>query len=303
MLFTERYLSAIEESRLVIDLPDPVRPKLWSWLEHFDASIGAPRSGGTTTILEAVAYDLKTENGWDTISDLPLEEGVVVRSPLHHLVLAGYEHLVFDIVELAHGYMEPGDQDEFEQKVNKVLRLRRCPWHLSRGEFFMLDRDFVGIRLAETAYEALVANGFVGAANEYAKCRRELGSGAVKNAIVEAGKSIESVLKVLTGQKDATAHQLVKEMLTQSFFDDIPEDARSGFAPQVLLTVSFLRNKLGAHGQGSVITEVPTAYGTLAVQLAAAIHNFLISKHRENQPDREAIQTAAEPLSDDDIPF
>ena len=76
------------------------------------------------------------------------------------------------------------EKDEFEQKVNKVLQLNRCPWHFSRGEFFKLDRDFVGVRLSATAYEGLVANNFVGAADEYAKCRQELGSGDVKDAIV-----------------------------------------------------------------------------------------------------------------------
>ena len=168
-LFSQRHFSAIEEGRLVIDLTYDVRRKLWSWLDHFNESVGAPWSGGTTTILNAVAYLLKTEHGWDEISAPPFDEDVFVSSPLHHLVLSGVEHLVFDTVELAHGYMGPGEQDEFEQKVNKVLRLHRCPWHLSRGEFFKLDRDFVGIRFAETAYGALVASSFVGAADEFAK--------------------------------------------------------------------------------------------------------------------------------------
>ena len=107
MLFSQRYFSAIEERRLVIDLPPLVRNKLWIWLEHFNKPIGDPwNHGTTTTILEVVAYELKTEHGWDEISGLPLDEDVVVSGPLHHLVLAGHEYLVFDIVELAHGYME-----------------------------------------------------------------------------------------------------------------------------------------------------------------------------------------------------
>ena len=303
MLFSQRYFSAIEERLLVINLPVLVRKKLWIWLEHFNESIVDPWNDGMTTILEAVAYELRTEHGWDEISGLPFDEDLVVRGPLHHLVLAGHGHLVFDIVGLAHGYMEQRRQDEFEENVNKVLRLHRCTWHFSRGEFFKLDRDFVGVQLSETAHEALIANGFAGAANEYAQCRQKLGSGEVKDAILNAGKSVESVLKVLTGQNNANARRLVDESLAQGFFDDLPEDIRPGFAHQVMLTVSFLRNKLGGHGQGSVVTEVPMAYGTLAVQLAAAIHNFLISKHHENRPDRAAPQEAGESLADDEIPF
>ena len=183
------------------------------------------------------------------------------------------------------------------------MQLHRCPWHFSRGEFFKLDRDFVGVRLSATAHEALVANNFVGAADEYAKCRQELGSGDVKDAIVHAGKSFENALKVLTGQNHANASRLIDELLSQGFLDDLPEDIRRGFAQQVMLTVPFLRNKLGGHGQGVVVTEVPTVYGTLAVQLAAAIHNFLIAKHLEHRPGRTASETAGESLSAGDIPF
>ena len=115
LLFSQRYFSAIEERRLVIDLPVLVRKKLWAWLEQSDEEIGAPESShgrGATTILLAVAAELKIEHGWDEISGLPLDEPGIVRSPLHHLMLAGHEHLVFDIVELAHGYMGHREKDE-----------------------------------------------------------------------------------------------------------------------------------------------------------------------------------------------
>jgi len=292
---------------LVIDLPVLVRKKLWAWLERFDDEVGAPESshgrGATTTILKAVEGDLKIEHGWDALSGLPLDDPGIVSSPLHNLVLKGHGHLVLDIVELAHGYMGYREKDEFEQKVNKVLQLHRCPWHFSRGEFFKLDRDFVRVRLSATASEALVANDFVGAADEYAKCRQELGSGDVKDAIFYAGKSLESVLKVMTGQKHANATQLIDELLSQGFLDDLPEDIRQGFAQQVMRPVPFLRNKLGGHGQGVVVTEVPPVYGTLAVQLAGAIHNFLIAKHIEHRTSDTSPETEGESLTSGDIPF
>ena len=53
---------------------------------------------------------------------------------------------------------------------------------------------------------------------------------------------------------------------------------------QVLKALPFLRNKLGGHGQGAAVVDIPPAYGDLAVQIAAAFQNFLITKHLERSP-------------------
>ena len=56
--------------------------------------------------------------------------------------------------------------------------------------FSKLDGDFVGARLVSMAHDALVANQFTGAADEYAKSRQELCSGEVKDAVLHAGKAL-----------------------------------------------------------------------------------------------------------------
>lgn len=159
----------------------------------------------------------------------------------------------------------------------------------------------MGARLAASAHDALAANRLVGAADEYAKARQELGSGDAKDGIFYAGKSFESVMKVMTGLHHASADQLIKEMLSQGYFDDLPESVRSGFAEQVMKTLPFMRNKLAGHGQGAEIVDVPVVYGELAMQLAAALHNFLITKHLERKPPEPAHALAT--IIDDDIPF
>jgi hypothetical protein len=133
-----------------------------------------------------------------------------------------------------------------------------------------------------------------------------LGSGDVKDAIIHAGKSFESVMKVMTGLEHANADQLIKAMSAQNYFDDLPESIRFGFAEQVMKTLPFLRNKLAGHGQGAAIVSVPVVYGELAMQLAAAFHNFLISKHLERKPPEPAKAVELAPAVSeigDDIPF
>jgi len=111
-------------------------------------------------------------------------------------------------------------------------------------------------------------------------------------------------MKVLTKLEHANGDKLIKELGSQGFFDDLPNSVRNGFMDQVLKALPFLRNKLGGHGQGAAVVDVPPAYGDLAIQIAAAFQNFLITKHLERSPAPKKPQPAKKALSlDDDIPF
>ena len=174
----------------------------------------------------------------------------------------------------------------FEAKINKILELDECPWRLWEGEFFKLDDDFVGARSVENTLKNLSAGRFAGAADEYAKAQREQASGEVKDAIADACKSYESVLKVLVGQRHSNADRLTKLFNEQGYLDDLPEDIREGFRGVILMSLPSLRNKIAAHGQGISVVEISASYGLLALQLAAALNNFLVAKHFERSPTR-----------------
>lgn len=112
-------------------------------------------------------------------------------------------------------------------------------------------------------------------------------------------------MKVLTKLEHANGDKLIKELGSQGFFDDLPESVRIGFMDQVLKALPFLRNKLGGHGQGAAVVDIPPAYGDLAIQIAAAFQNFLIAKHLERSPAPVPLPpTQNVPSSlDDEIPF
>lgn len=213
---------------------------------------------------------------------------------------------MFDTIEVASGYMDAPGKDALRQKVNQIFELHDCPWRISDGEFFKLDGDFVGARLAASAHDSLAVNQFAGAAHEYAKARQYVGNGDIREAIFFAGHSFESVMKVLTKLDHANGDRLIKELGAQGYFDDLPETIRAGFMDQVLRALPFLRNKLGGHGQGKDIVAIPPAYGDLAIQIAAAFQNFLITKHLERAPAPRLEPEPSAPTTlpaDDDLPF
>ena len=307
MLFSQRYHQALSAGRLSVVIPDDARPKLATNLAQFDISIGVRRDPNdnwvsNSSASEEAVLQLVMEHGWEDVPYSNTQESVNFYNVFQELIRHSKEPIVFDLIELFLSFLESDQREKCRVKINGIFDRNDCAWRIADGEFFKLDADFMGERLAANAHDSLAANSFVGAADEYAKARQELGAGDVKDAIIHAGKSFESVMKVMTGLDHASADHLVKAMLSQKYFDDLPENIRAGFAEQVMKTLPFLRNKLAGHGQGAEIIEVPLVYGELAIQLAAAFHNFLISKHLERRPP-EPPKPDAKSSIDDDIPF
>ncbi len=317
MLFSQRYHRALNAGRLSVVIPDDARAKLATNLAEFDDTFRISRDPNNSTyevdwsLGEEAISVLKREYGWEKLpkpirqqpGDYRVFTGVIKRSKDSVLVL--------DLIEIFLNILEREKREDCRVRVNGILDRSGCAWRISDGEFFKLDADFIGVRLAADAHDSLSANSFAGAADEYAKARQELAVGEVKDGILHACKSVESVIKVMSGKKQAVANKnqqsaavLANNLLEQKYFDDLPEDVRAGFAGQFWGSLAFLRNNLAGHGQGTAIVEVPPVYGVLAIQLAAALHNFLITKHLERKPP-EAVNTAAiaSPPIDEDCPF
>jgi hypothetical protein len=303
MIFSLRYFRALNSGQISVELAHDVRRKLWSWLVHFNYSFPIRRDPNdswvdNTCVLEEVRDRIKTEHAWDSIPGAETADEHANLDSMRDLILNGSAPYVFDVVELSYEFMDIDKREEFRNRINETFELYECRWRFSEGELFLLDREFVGARLTEAAHSALRDNHYAGAMDEYAKCRQYLASGDIKDAIFYAGKSFESVLKVITGLQHVNADRLIKEIRAQGYLDDLPENVRAGFADQVLKTLPFLRNKLGGQGQGAMVVDVPPMYGELAIQIAASLHNFLIAKHLQRRG------TEPETLPDaDDIPF
>lgn len=310
MLFTQRYHRALEKGVISVEIPEAARRKVWSWLSANNASMGVQRDPNdnwisNSSVLEETEGELLVEHGWQNIPGARQEHDQDYHFAIRQLIQHGDGSLVFDTIEIAGRMMGAPENETLRQKVNQIFEQHDCPWRLSDGEFFKLDADFVGARLAADAHDNLAANQFVGAADEFAKARENLAAGQVRDAIFYAGHSFESVMKVIARVDNASADALIKELSAQGLFDDPPEAARSGFRDQVLKSLPFLRNKLGGHGQGASVVAIPAVYGDLAIQLAVALQNFLIAKHLERSPPPPVVATPAAATIglDDDIPF
>lgn len=297
MLFSQRYRRALDSRLMDVELSPDTRKKIWTRLVAMNPSIRIQRDPNDSWIsnssgLEEAEAGLLVEHGWDKLPISPYPTDEYHHEAMHMLVLDGPAPLIFDTIELFLTWLETAQQITFQSKLNEIFDLGECPWRISDREFFKIDNDFIGLRHAAVAHEALASNGFSGAVEEFTRARRYQAQGDTREAIYLANHSFESLMKAISGQAQMSADRLIRFMSNDGFFDDLPEDIRGGFVEQVLKTLPFLRNKLGGHGQGAEVLVVPLAYGELAIQIAAAFHNFLITKHLErtvsaNEPIHE----------------
>lgn len=274
-LFSSRYNLALKQGHISVEIPDGVRRKIWARLDTANRYSGLMGP----SMLQRAWKELETEQGWNLPPAFEGEKGPKWCQSYSDLILGespGY--FVFDLIELACEFAVPTERKSLPLKINEILSVEEIPWCLVDGEFIRVDQDFIGSALSDTARQALLGSKFRGAADEFAEARQEQAAGKPKKAILDACKSYESALKVMTSGGNVSADGLLKAFLADGYLDDLPEDVRQGFSDVVLKSLAVMRNKLAGHGQGEGIVTVPAIYGELAIQIASALLNFLIAK-------------------------
>lgn len=206
---------------------------------------------------------------------------------VHALANVHTPHL-FDLIELQ--YEELSDDAEngkggFRGEINKVLREQDIPWILVDGRLVKIDpkqfeQDLKLKTLGEMKELKDACPLYQGAYDELRKVIDFLGRGDYAEAVINAEKSYESVLKVILGSESETeaANGLTKRLLEAGKLS-LPV----GLKPEVLqssvlMSLPIIRNKAAAHGSGATGREMSGPMANLAVNLACALDTYLIQE-------------------------
>lgn len=206
---------------------------------------------------------------------------------VHALANVHTPHL-FDLIELQ--YEELSDDAEngkggFRGEINKVLREQDIPWILVDGRLVKIDpkqfeQDLKLKTLGEMKELKDACPLYQGAYDELRKAIDFLGRGDYAEAVINAEKSYESVLKVILGSESETeaANGLTKRLLEAGKLS-LPV----GLKPEVLqssvlMSLPIIRNKAAAHGSGATGREMSGPMANLAVNLACALDTYLIQE-------------------------
>lgn len=210
-----------------------------------------------------------------------------------HALANVYTPHLFDLVELQ--YKELSDdaengKDGFRDEINKVFREHSIPWFLVDGRLVKIDpKQFEqDLKLkALNRMEALKdANPlYQGAYDELRKAIDFLGRGDYAEAVINAEKSYESVLKVILGLELETeaANGLTMRLLDTGKLA-LPEGLKpEAFQSNILMSLPIIRNKAAAHGSGTTGREISAPMANLAVNLACALDTYLIQETTDKE--------------------
>ncbi len=210
-----------------------------------------------------------------------------------HALANVYTPHLFDLVELQ--YKELSDdaengKDGFRDEINKVFREHSIPWLLVDGRLVKIDPKQFEQDLKLKALDRMEALKdanplYQGAYDELRKAIDFLGRGDYAEAVINAEKSYESVLKVILGSEFETE---AANGLTMCLLDTgklaLPEGLKpEAFQSNILMSLPIIRNKAAAHGSGTTGREISAPMANLAVNLACALDTYLIQETTDKE--------------------
>ncbi len=179
-----------------------------------------------------------------------------------------------------HGITQTAD-DAIEELNHRFVE-HRVGFQFSDGSIIRVDSQFIHAEIVKPALKVLTGPIFQGASDEFLKAHEHYRSGRGKEAINEAAKAFESVMKAIcdhkgwTYQKSDGAQRLIGILIEKKY---IPEAMASQFTSLRALLESGLptiRNSTPTtHGQGTTLQAVSDDLAAYAMHMSAANILFL----------------------------
>lgn len=227
-----------------------------------------------------------------------------------------YDHLaatftpfLFDVIELQYNELSNSEKVDFQAEINTAFMNHSVPWILCDGRLIKIDAAQFELDLEQKALEAMRElkdsdPKFQAAYDELLQAYDFWGQNSLAAAISNAGKSYESVLKVICGLQRGNADKLTKTYL-ETRSGALPATMTpEGFREKVLMALPFIRNNSSSdHGAGATPTIISKPLAKLAINLAAALNTYLIEEYKI-ELTANAVEPASSSQDDkDELPF
>jgi hypothetical protein len=188
---------------------------------------------------------------------------------------------VFDAVELVAIFGRRG-KEKFLRDVNKAFFFEAAGYRLEVEEVIRLDSEFIHVETVKPAIRLLSGADWKGAADEFFEAHDHFRYGRKEEAHVAALKSIESTMKIICDKrkwlydpKSATFKDLVKVCFDNALIPPFWDNMMTHLRCLLEASVPSGRNKLGGHGQGAQVREVPDHVTAFILHMTASAIVFL----------------------------
>lgn len=189
------------------------------------------------------------------------------------------------------------DPDDAIKELNVRFKESGIGYEFTSGELVRIDSQFVHSEVVKPVLALLKTNKlYQGANQEFLKAHEHYRHKRHKECLVEALKSIESLMKGICEdnnweyKENDPAKKLINVCLEKELVPSYLQNQFSSLRILLESGVPTIRNKEGGHGQGAEITSVPEHFASYTLHLTAT--NLLFLMQCNEQLTSQSTRTA-----------
>lgn len=173
-------------------------------------------------------------------------------------------------------------------ELNDRFKQHNLGYEVTNGQLMRIDNQTVHAQYVKPALQLLCDEEFAGAEEEYRNAFEARRAGNNKDAILNAGKCFESVMKIICRKKynadvdNCAAGALLDKLEQKEFFPKYMNKHFEKIVDTLRFGVPTVRNKVAGHGQGSEITEAPDYLVDYVLGLVAVNTVLLVKLYKES---------------------
>lgn len=172
-------------------------------------------------------------------------------------------------------------------ELNARFQQHGIGYRFEAGKILKVDSEFVHAEVVKPALTLLHEAKFKGAEAEFHNAYEHYRHRRMKEALADCLKSLESTMKSIALSKKwlfdpkDTAKPLINLMFEKQLIPLFWSQHFSGLRAMLESGVPTARNRLGGHGQGAEVVEVPSLFVAFALHQTAAAIVFLAQAESE----------------------
>ncbi len=173
-------------------------------------------------------------------------------------------------------------------ELNARFKEHAVGYQFADGEIIRVDSELVHAEVVKPALTLLRANEFAGAQAEFLKAHEHYRHDNHKEALAECLKAFESVMKAICDKRkwrydpNATSKALVDICFQRELIPAFWQSHFAGLRSLLESGIPTARNRLGGHGQGTSITDVPGYVVGFVLHMTAAAIVFLVEANKQS---------------------
>ena len=154
------------------------------------------------------------------------------------------------------------------------------------GNIIRIDSELIHTEVVKPALVLLHGREYAGAQSEFLRAHEHYRHGNAKEALNECLKALESTMKAIcekrewNHQANATCRALIQVCIDNNLIPEFWIQHFSALRSTIESGVPTARNKLGGHGQGSAVVDVPLHIVSYVLHMTAACIIFLVESER-----------------------